>query len=43
MSRSQETKEMPTKGLNRPFRGVGAFLVWGDWLVGDALVVEVGK
>ena len=40
---SQETKEMPTKGLNGPLRGVGAFLVWGDELVGDALVVKVGK
>jgi hypothetical protein len=34
---------MPPERLNGPFCGVGAFLVWGDELVGDALVVKVGK
>ncbi len=43
VSCSQETKEVPTKSLNGAFCGVGAFLVWGDKLVGDVLVVEVGK
>ena len=43
MSCSQETEEVPTKSLNGAFCGVGAFLVWGDKLVGDVLVVEVGK
>ena len=43
MSCSQETEEVPTKGLDGAFRGVGAFLVGGYWLVGDVLVVEVGK
>ncbi len=42
MSCSQETEEVPTKGLDGTFRGVGAFLVGGYWLVGDVLVVEVG-
>ena len=43
MGCSQETEEVPPKGLDGAFRGVGAFLVGGYWLVGDVLVVEVGK
>ncbi len=43
VSCSQETKEVPTKSLNGAFCGVGAFLVWGNQLVGNVLVVEVGE
>ena len=33
MSCSQETEEVPPKGLDGAFRGVGAFLVGEYWLV----------
>ncbi len=43
MSCSQETEEVPAKSLYGAFCGVGAFLVWGDQLVGNVLCVEVGE
>ncbi len=43
VSCSQKTDEVPAKSLNSAFCGVGAFLVWGNQLVGDVLMVEVGK
>ncbi len=43
MSCCQETDKVPTKGLNRAFCSVSAFLVGGDRLVRDVLDFEVGK
>ncbi len=43
MSCCQKTEKVPTKGLNRPFCSVSAFLVGGDRLVRDVLGFEVGK
>jgi hypothetical protein len=43
MSCFQETEKVPTKGLNRTFRSVSAFLVGGNRLVCDVLGIEVDK
>jgi hypothetical protein len=43
MSCCQETEKVSTKGLNRVFCSVSAFLVGGNRLVRDVLGIEVGK
>ena len=43
MSRCKETERLSSKGLNRAFCSVGAFLVRGNGLVIDVLTVKVSE
>ena len=43
VSRCKETEKVSSKGLNRAFCSVGAFLVRGNGLVSDVLTVKVSE
>ncbi len=43
MSRCKVTEKVSSKGLDRAFCSVGTFLVRGNGVVSDVLIVKVGE